>query len=206
MTDDRPKAQRGLPKAPVSNGPGTQSVFRNVCCIERSPDATFPQRSRGLQGFQDKTISLPRALVPTARGVLAEWGLLRRSLDLRLGPGVARAAQIHLISDLSTAGEHHGPSCLPSGAPSPSTRSKFLLGLHPVPVPLTPQGVTGNVGRGEYTETKRHGSGPQGTYTLGRDRDRDKGQRHCRSVHGHCVTMCLTPHSACHTLVSLNPC
>ena len=37
--------------------------------------------------FQDKTISLPRALVPTARGVLAEWGLLRRSLDLRLGWG-----------------------------------------------------------------------------------------------------------------------
>ena len=58
-------------------------------------------------------ISLPWALVPTMGGVLAEQGLLRRSLDLRLGLAAARATQGHPRSDLPLARERDGPSVSP---------------------------------------------------------------------------------------------
>ena len=58
-------------------------------------------------------ISLPWALVPTMGGVLAEQGLLRRCLDLRLGLAAARATQGHPRSDLPLARERDGPSVSP---------------------------------------------------------------------------------------------
>lgn len=47
-------------------------------------------------------------------GVLA-WEPPQKSLDFRLGPGMARVTQSQLSSGLSTAGEQDGPSAFPGG-------------------------------------------------------------------------------------------
>lgn len=68
MTDPRLRDIWDLPEAPFSNGSGMQLVFRNVCSVERSQDATCPQKSRGVWGTEDKTVSLPNAWHPWGRG------------------------------------------------------------------------------------------------------------------------------------------
>ena len=108
MTDPKLREVRDLPEALLSNGSGTQLVFRNVCYVERSQDATFSRRSRCLCDAQDKTVSIPNVLAPTE-------GTLLGSLGVRLGLQMASATPKHLGPDPSLLGNGS------SGVPFPLT-------------------------------------------------------------------------------------